>query len=137
LRKTNQPIIQSLNHGILFAGFPLASAASRPATETQGPTAQLQKLAAGREMNTSVRTLQAPILPIDKGRDYKEAHTRKSAGAIPLFLYEELRGKIMSAQGLETIEATVHEIVADRFIDPLRITAHMPSLWPIATGANA
>ncbi|SRR6266436_5693520 len=67
LRKTNQPIIQSLNHGILLAGFPLASAASRPATETQGPTAQLQKLAAGREMNTSVRTLQAPILPIDKG----------------------------------------------------------------------
>jgi hypothetical protein len=24
---------------LLFAGFPLASAASRPATETQGPTA--------------------------------------------------------------------------------------------------
>jgi len=88
-------------------------------------------------MNTSVRTLQAPILPIDKGGDYKEAHARKSAGAIPLFLYEGLRGKIMSAQGLETIEATVHKIVADRFIDPLRITADMPPLWPIATGANA
>ena len=42
----------------------------------------------------------------------------------------------MSAQGLETIEATVHKIVADRFIDPLRITADMPSLWPIAAGAN-
>ena len=88
-------------------------------------------------MNTSVRTLQAPILPTDKGRDYEEAHARKSAGAIPLFLYEGLRGKIMSTQGLETIEATVHKIVADRFIDPLRITADMPSLWPIATGANA
>src|SRR2546423_10627966 len=31
------------------AGLPLTSAASRPATETQGPTAQLQKLVAGRE----------------------------------------------------------------------------------------
>jgi hypothetical protein len=49
-----------------FAGFPLASTASRPATETQGPTAQLKKLAAGQEVNTSVRTLQAPILPIYK-----------------------------------------------------------------------
>jgi hypothetical protein len=49
-----------------FAGFPLASTASRPATETQGPTAQLKKLAAGQEVNTSVRTLQAPILPIHK-----------------------------------------------------------------------
>jgi hypothetical protein len=87
LRKTNQPIIQSLNHGILLAGFPLASAASRPATETQGPTAQLQKLAAGQEMNTSVRTLQAPILPIDKGaRLQRSARTeeRRSDSSIPL-----------------------------------------------------
>ena len=43
----------------------------------------------------------------------------------------------MSAQGSGTIEATVHKIVADRFIDLLRITEDMPSLWPIATGANA
>ena len=43
----------------------------------------------------------------------------------------------MSAPGLETFEATVHKIVADRFVDPPRITADMPSLWPIGTGANA
>jgi hypothetical protein len=44
---------------------------------------------------------------------------------------------MMSAHGSETIEATVDKIVADRFIDPLRIMADMQSLWPIATGANA
>jgi len=88
-------------------------------------------------MNTSVRTLQAPIFTLDNGRDYKEVRARKSAGAIPLFPYEGLRGKIMGAQRLETIEATMHKIVADRFIDLLRITEDMPSLWPIATGANA
>jgi hypothetical protein len=43
----------------------------------------------------------------------------------------------MSAQGSGTIEATVHKIVADRFVDPPRITADMPSLWPIATGPGA
>ena len=42
----------------------------------------------------------------------------------------------MSAQGLGTIEVTVHKIVA-RFINPLRVTADMPSLRPITTGANA
>jgi hypothetical protein len=119
------------------AGFPLASAASRQATETQGPTAQLKKLAAGREMNTSVRTLQAPILPIDNGRDRKRsARSKESRGDsfIPLL---RLRGKITSAQGLGTSEVTVHKIVAARFINPLRVTADMPSLWPITTGANA
>jgi hypothetical protein len=43
----------------------------------------------------------------------------------------------MSAQGAGTIEATVHKIVADRFINPLRITGNMPSFWSIATGADA
>ena len=43
----------------------------------------------------------------------------------------------MSAQGLGTIEVTVHKIVADRFINPLRVTADMPSFWPVATAANA
>src|SRR6266446_9828187 len=43
------------------AGLPLTSAASRPATETQGPTAQLQKLVAGRGINTSRPGLQASI----------------------------------------------------------------------------
>src|SRR6266702_655115 len=85
-----------------------------------GTNGATSKTRCGREMNTSVRTLQAPIFTLDNGRDYKEAHARRSAGAIPLFLYERLRGKIMSAQGLETIEATVHKIIADRFIDPLR-----------------
>jgi hypothetical protein len=88
-------------------------------------------------MNTSVRTLQAPILPSTTGATEKKAHARKSAGAIPLFLYERLRGKIMSAPGLETFEATLHKIVADRFVDPPRIAADVASLWPIATGANA
>jgi len=43
----------------------------------------------------------------------------------------------MRAQGLEIIEATVHKIVADRFINPPRITANMPLFWPIATGEDA
>ncbi len=43
----------------------------------------------------------------------------------------------MSAQGVGTSEVTVHRIVAARFIKPLRVTADMPSLWPITTGANA
>jgi hypothetical protein len=43
----------------------------------------------------------------------------------------------MSPQGLGTSEVTVHKIVAARFINPLRVTADMPSLWPITTGANA
>jgi len=43
----------------------------------------------------------------------------------------------MSTQGSGTIEATVHKIVADRFINPLRVTADVPSLWPITAGANA
>jgi hypothetical protein len=43
------------------AGLPLTSAASRPATETQGPTAQLQKLVAGRGINTNAKSLQATI----------------------------------------------------------------------------
>jgi hypothetical protein len=43
----------------------------------------------------------------------------------------------MSAQGVGTIEVTVHKIVAARFIDTLRVTADMPSLWPITTRANA
>jgi len=43
----------------------------------------------------------------------------------------------MRAQRLEIIEATVHKIVADRFINPPRVTANMPSLWPITAGANA
>jgi hypothetical protein len=88
-------------------------------------------------MNTSVRTLQAPILPIDNGRDRKRsARSKENRGDsfIPLL---RLRDKIMSAQGLGTIEATVHKIVAARFINPLRVTADMPSLWPITTGANA
>jgi hypothetical protein len=42
----------------------------------------------------------------------------------------------MSAQGSGTIEATVHKIVADRFMNPLRVT-DMPSLWPITAGADA
>ena len=41
------------------AGFPLASMASHPATETQGPTAQCKKLAAGRGINTIPALLQA------------------------------------------------------------------------------
>src|SRR3954463_3823029 len=36
-------------NSFLNAGLPLTSAVSRPATETQGPTAQLQKLVAERE----------------------------------------------------------------------------------------
>ncbi|HWX16787.1 MAG TPA: hypothetical protein VNY07_09395 [Chthoniobacterales bacterium] len=43
----------------------------------------------------------------------------------------------MSAQGLGTSEVTVHKIVAARFINPPRVTADVPSLWPITTGANA
>jgi len=43
----------------------------------------------------------------------------------------------MRAQRLEIIEATVHKIVADRFINPPRVTANMPSFWPIATGEEA
>ncbi len=43
----------------------------------------------------------------------------------------------MRAQGLEIIEATVHKIVADRFINPPRVTAKVPSFWSIAAGANA
>jgi len=43
----------------------------------------------------------------------------------------------MRAQGLEIIEATVHKIVADRFINPPRVTANMPLFWPIATGEDA
>jgi hypothetical protein len=43
----------------------------------------------------------------------------------------------MSAPGLGTIEVTVHKIVGARFINPLRVAADMPSLWPITTGANA
>jgi hypothetical protein len=69
MRKDTKPITSSLQYSIapcFFAGFPLASAASRPATETQGPTAQLKKLAAGRQMNTRARIMQAPILPIYK-----------------------------------------------------------------------
>jgi hypothetical protein len=47
---------------MLFAGLPLASAASRQATEPQGPTAQLQKLAAGRGIKTISTGLQGDIL---------------------------------------------------------------------------
>ena len=43
----------------------------------------------------------------------------------------------MRAQGLEIIEATVHEIVADRFINPPRVTANIPSFRPITAGADA
>jgi hypothetical protein len=43
----------------------------------------------------------------------------------------------MRAQGLEIIEATVHKIVADRFVDPPRVTANMPSFCTITAGANA
>jgi hypothetical protein len=42
----------------------------------------------------------------------------------------------MSAQESGSIEATVHKIVADRFINPVRVT-DTPSLWPITAGANA
>jgi len=43
----------------------------------------------------------------------------------------------MRAQGLEIIETTVHKIVADCLVYPPRVTANMPSFWPIVTGANA
>jgi hypothetical protein len=83
-------------------------------------------------MNTSARTLQAPILLIDKGSDRKRSARTKDS----FILLLRLRGKIMSAQGSETIEATVHKIVADRFINPLRIT-DVPSLLRITAGAIA
>ena len=44
-----------------IAGFPLASTASRQATEPQGPTAQLQKLAAERGIKTMGRRLQVDM----------------------------------------------------------------------------
>ena len=49
MSKDTKSTTASLQYSIapcFFTGFPLASAASRQATETQGPTAQLQKLAA-------------------------------------------------------------------------------------------
>ena len=49
-KRLGQSKSENLNSKFLLsAGLPLTSAASRLATETQGPTAQLQKLAAGRE----------------------------------------------------------------------------------------
>ena len=42
-------------------GFPLASAASRQATEPQGPTAQLQKLAAECGIKTKTKEMQGDI----------------------------------------------------------------------------
>jgi hypothetical protein len=53
---------ETLNLQFLITGFPLTSAASRLATDTQGPTAQLQKLAAERGINTNQPVLQAAIL---------------------------------------------------------------------------
>ncbi len=73
--KTANPLLHDSRLHVFFAGFPLASAASRPATETQGPTAQLKKLAAGQEMNISVRTLQAPILTRRQRARPKEKRT--------------------------------------------------------------
>jgi hypothetical protein len=83
-------------------------------------------------MNTSARTLQAPILPIDNGSDRKRSARTKDS----FILLLRLRGKIISAQGSGTIEATVHKIVAHRFIIPLRVT-DMPSLLRITAGAIA
>jgi len=51
----------TLPSSFLSTGLPLTSAASRPATETQGPTAQLQKLVAGRGINTTEPALQVSI----------------------------------------------------------------------------
>src|SRR4249919_3520528 len=51
----------TLPSSFLNAGLPLTSAASRPATETQGPTAQLQKLVAGRGINTTKPGLQVGV----------------------------------------------------------------------------
>jgi hypothetical protein len=61
LKKHTDFITPLLHCSILNAGLPLTSAASRPATETQGPTAQLQKLVAGRGINTTKPGLQAGI----------------------------------------------------------------------------
>jgi hypothetical protein len=83
-------------------------------------------------MNTSARTLQAPILSIDNGSDRKRSARTKDS----FILLLRLRGKIISAQGSGTIEVTVHKIVADRFINPLRAT-DVPSLLPITAGAIA
>jgi hypothetical protein len=66
MSKDTSSITPSLQYSIapcsiFFAGFPLASAASRQATEPQGPTAQLQKLAAGEGIKTKYAGMQVDI----------------------------------------------------------------------------
>src|SRR5436190_18596585 len=70
----------------LSAGLPLTSAASRPATETQGPTTQLQKLAAGRGINTNAKRLQASILGQDETAPTRQGPrlARANQGRSPL-----------------------------------------------------
>ena len=60
-KKHSDSITPLLHCSMLSAGLPLTSAASHQATETQGPTAQLQKLVAGRGINTTKPGLQAGI----------------------------------------------------------------------------
>ena len=55
--------ITPILHFCSFAGFPLASAASRPATETQGPTAQLKtRCEAGNKAQKP--TLASAVAPV-------------------------------------------------------------------------